>query len=975
MGTFRKVIILPVLVLVVLSGCSGNGDPVSGQVTSPGKVVWENTLIQNHPPHYSWGLYNISIDPDMLTGRVELIRTAQDHMNVTQLLENCVCSDCIEVVSIDGTSHDSYLVDIKIRHPFNNPTYTGFDVRGIVMFDASHEFPIHALSLPDRSLGDGELLNAEGYVTLYNSSTAGNGMEGYLPGNLSSGNPPNGLLNGFRMHVSDDPANTRNALYAGDSVTRTYDIAFPDGKWNFGYAIDACWYEPLNEPVLNPMEDFPISANCPEPWLLDARDITLLPESFSKGLLINLQDRSGHESHNLPLVECPELFDGTITASNVYYSGIRFEVLIENDKNAPPGDYKLLISCTDKENENSPAWMNLAIYQTVTITVEDNINVTEVTPDGLDFGGYDVSIEGDYAYVAAGGIGFYIVDISDPQNMHVVNTVDTNRFSSTIDVHNGHAFLMKDTVRIYDIDPPESVHYVKQIPIETGAPTELVFEDGYAYAAAPNKHFEIFDIDPIESTSLINTVLTDIINLECDVDNGYAYVTASKSSTHNLYIYDVSDPLNATLVNTVEFDYQSRYIDVEDGYAYMTNALNGLLIVDVDPPEEAHTVNMVWTGPNPSAIRYSNGYALVGTLYSDIWVIDVDPISSAHTVSRLNVSGGTEAIEIVGNYAYIVDSSGNLLSYNMIDPTNPTLVDALYSSCIKPRELEISNGNAYINSSSGGVQVVDISNPASAHTTGFLNTWHNVSDMEFLDGYGYFLSNDYGLQIIDIDPLESWNIVSEVPFDRKTYDLLIKDGYAYATSRLSGEDSYADLMVIDIDPPESAHLDFIWTDTKAHYPLSLMANDDYLFMYTRNDDTEERYLNTFYLTEPGNPVLIDESQPMPPTVSLYFADDRFYVIDANTLHVCNFIPPSGFEYIGSSLINELVYMYCTASSGNLLSLSGGSSGYYLIDVQQPDSPLPVFYDGLAHTSDIQFDDGYMYTCDLNSHGLRIFRID
>jgi len=50
-------------------------------------------------------------------------------------------------------------------------------VRGIAMFDGSHLFPQSGLAMSDGTMGDGELLNADGYTTLYNSSTVGHGPE------------------------------------------------------------------------------------------------------------------------------------------------------------------------------------------------------------------------------------------------------------------------------------------------------------------------------------------------------------------------------------------------------------------------------------------------------------------------------------------------------------------------------------------------------------------------------------------------------------------------------------------------------------------------------------------------------------------------------------------------------------------------------------------------------------------------------
>jgi len=51
------------------------------------------------------------------------------------------------------------------------------------------------------------------------------------------------------------------------SVERTYHIWIPPGPVVAGYAIEACWEPPTVTPVTNPLTDFPISANQPEPYI------------------------------------------------------------------------------------------------------------------------------------------------------------------------------------------------------------------------------------------------------------------------------------------------------------------------------------------------------------------------------------------------------------------------------------------------------------------------------------------------------------------------------------------------------------------------------------------------------------------------------------------------------------------------------------------------------------------------------------
>ena len=244
--------------------------------------------------------------------------------------------------------------------------------------NGSHAFPVSGLSTPDQNAGDGELLNADGYTTLYNSGTAGKGpggLQGYIKGKFASPKiAPSATVNGYKRHISSGAANTRNAFYAGDSVTVTYDIKMPK-PFVFGYAIDASWMPPTKKPVTDPMKDFPPSANCPEPWKIETQQTPigagLTPQGGQVKLTINVHDYQGKTTYAAPIVECPELFKGTKTASWTS-DGADFnswDVTVGNEKTAPAGDYKCLIKIVDNENSGSPAYLDLTAYQIAVLTV------------------------------------------------------------------------------------------------------------------------------------------------------------------------------------------------------------------------------------------------------------------------------------------------------------------------------------------------------------------------------------------------------------------------------------------------------------------------------------------------------------------------------------------------------------------------------------------------------------------------------
>ena len=429
-----KFSLLAGIVLLIAIGCGGAEPPsLPGHAPS---ILPASEIAASNRSLWSYDLVFVDqSDPKEIKFETIPVRSAGTHWNVLSWLEKGPCTNCVKILSMSNSDHNTKLVTVSIKHPFPNPNLTGFDVRGIAMFKGSHLFPGAVLNISDRKQGDGELINPDGYTTLYNFTTMGfgpDGLQGYMKGKFASIQVPDGRLNGFKVFESSDPANTRNAFYSGDTITQVYDIHMPDGQFIFGYAVDASWVRPVTKPVTDPMVDFPPEANCYEPYRINVTVIsdTLTDQAGILRLGINVLDHQGPSSYATPVIECPEIFDTPPVVSNP--SPGNFEVSIQNVKNAPAGKYPLLIAVEDNQNAGSPSWVDLTGYQVYKINVHEDTGWARTWGGG----GYD-SVEavkvGPDGFIYAGG--FYL------------GTVDFNPFAE-VDLHTSDsnsidAFLCK----------------------------------------------------------------------------------------------------------------------------------------------------------------------------------------------------------------------------------------------------------------------------------------------------------------------------------------------------------------------------------------------------------------------------------------------------------------------------------------------------------------------------------------------------
>ncbi len=388
--------------LFVVVGCSGGGNqslPVAPDVGDEGT---ESRLELTHAEpgwdadrsfsssHQLWMYHQVYVDPATREFEIIPYRAASIHWNILSWLEQHPCTDCLSIAGISVSDHGTLLVDLEIKHPFPNPNFTGFDVRGIVMFSGSLNFPLSGHNASDPELGDGALINPDGYTALYNPKTEGcgpDGLQGYIAGKLSTPTYPDATLNAFKRYITDNPANTRNAFYAGDTIVETLDIDMPDGPFIFGYAVDANWATPLVDIVTDPMIDFPLEANCPEPWQISVTNVDIGQGLTDKGgstkLVMDVYDRGGGNSHKPPVVEVPVLLADTVTAtwdgpgSGPGYT--RWEATIEIESGHALGEYACLISVEDNENEFAEECLDLTAYQIYMAEVEEKISTDPIT--------------------------------------------------------------------------------------------------------------------------------------------------------------------------------------------------------------------------------------------------------------------------------------------------------------------------------------------------------------------------------------------------------------------------------------------------------------------------------------------------------------------------------------------------------------------------------------------------------------------
>ena len=255
------------IILLALAGCAtGNSitptlDISDDQQTTAAVSVNDNRML--------WGEWTFYFSEAHDQVDVVPKRAGRFHLNALKFLEE-YCTDCLKITNIKNNGDSTIDLTVRISHPFHgHPEFTGFDVKGILMFEGSwtNEGYYQWLPYPDpfrvswRELGDPQLMNADGYTLRWSPSYDSGQTQpifNYWHGKYANGTPA-ANLNGFLDFYTDE---NRHMFRDDGIVSRTYTIWLPPGEPVIaGYAVEACWELPLITPVTNPVEDFPLTAN------------------------------------------------------------------------------------------------------------------------------------------------------------------------------------------------------------------------------------------------------------------------------------------------------------------------------------------------------------------------------------------------------------------------------------------------------------------------------------------------------------------------------------------------------------------------------------------------------------------------------------------------------------------------------------------------------------------------------------------
>jgi hypothetical protein len=334
---------------------------------------------------------------------------------------------------------------------------------------------------------------------------------------------------------------------------------------------------------------------------------------------------------------------------------------------------------------------------------------------------------------------------------------------------------------------------------------------------------------------------------------------------------------------------------------------------------------------------------LVASGGSKMWLINVQNPTTPSLVSTVDVAPGTvcEGIATSSTYAFVAAGGGGFRIYNIATPSSPTFVSSI-DSLEYCESVIISGQYAYIAAGSRS-HIVDISNPESPLYVGRIagyGGYHQYINVR--SGYAYICDYDNGLQIINVTNPASPTNVMTIPSGSRTARIIFDGNYGYVAVGDSG--MYVYNVVNPASPAFASKIKTIGRAASLYYGAVSIGGvpTGHIFIANRNPAPGVSAIN---VSDPLSPTTSSFLAALPSaTGSAYvpfYMDGKVYVAYGIAgLRIIDVSTPSNPTLLGTANLGG--DSRDVVANGNYAYVAARDSGVYVVNITDPANPVKEY---------------------------------
>ena len=358
---------------------------------------------------------------------------------------------------------------------------------------------------------------------------------------------------------------------------------------------------------------------------------------------------------------------------------------------------------TNVTSMTAPIAYDVALYGGILVvgtnlgvqTFEIGNFVSTLTPQGVFSGGYeywDVKVQGDVAYIAAGGDGLVSIDVSDPAapvflDSHVVGGT---RFYRKLDIQ-GHLAVVADYgsggARIYDISDPTNLRYISTWGL--GWATDIVIHGEVIFVADGAAGIYLANISTPSTPVTLDSFDLGTSNVTgLAVQGHFLYVASTTTGFDDtITVFDITDLSNILPLDTYS-NIHSHYDIFIDGDYGLATELQNAPIWNFTEPYDITTTDVINGLVGECLGCWGFGpYALFANGSAGLMLVDATNLHDMQVLDSYLAASGAIQVSVHGDYIYLANKT-SLIIFRLFESTGATYVtggsmaqsNAVYSS-------------------------------------------------------------------------------------------------------------------------------------------------------------------------------------------------------------------------------------------------------------------------------------------------------
>ena len=407
---------------------------------------------------------------------------------------------------------------------------------------------------------------------------------------------------------------------------------------------------------------------------------------------------------------------------------------------------------------------------------------------------YGIAIKDEFAIITGWGDGLHLLDISDMENINLVNSVEMGRDLDRVKIFDDTAYIADSgerTVHLFDVSDPGNPRFIRSYDVGESSVLKFVVTENLMYMPQQSHGYCLFDVsepDNPELELLFRGIRIESVELSGDM----AYITSwgRFGSPRGIASIDISNPMQPVFLGCYlgEESYWPA-INVRGDIAAACYDGNSIHMLDVSNPLNFELLGL-WSSDFARAITdifYKGDRVITSNVRRGEWEssyfifnIDVSDPAQPVTTGSCEIENRGQ-IKLVDDLA-IVTTIGDLGAFSIVDltdPDNPIEINDTEIG-IPIHDFEFVEQELFFACGDTGVFVFDIAEPENPRFSGIIGLeWSAESICAFED---FLLVGDnqiqHGITVVDISN-ENARIIGEYVTPGRVEDIKCSNGLIY----------------------------------------------------------------------------------------------------------------------------------------------------------------------------------------------------